>query len=71
MLASAAQRVIAVDPAELDDRALLPNVTHLACKAQDAVPQIRELAGKRGIGLLVSGGLGWAGWRPNAAKHGV
>jgi len=32
-------------------------VTHLACKAQDAVPQIHELAGERGIELLVSGEL--------------
>ncbi|PRW56831.1 cell division [Chlorella sorokiniana] len=54
VLAAAAQHVIAVDPAALDERALLPNVTHLACKAQDAVPRIRELAGERGIGLLVS-----------------
>lgn len=57
MLASAAQRVIAVDPADLDERALQPNVTHLACKAQDAVPQIHDLAGERGIELLVSGEL--------------
>ena len=56
MLAGAARRVIAVDPAELDERALLPNVTHLACKAQDAVQTIHELAGERGIDLLVSGG---------------
>ena len=55
MLAGHAQRVIAVDPAPLDERALLPCVTHLACKAEDAVAQIHALVGEAGVHLLVSG----------------
>ena len=56
MLAQRARHVIAVDPAEMDPRALVPGVvTHLACKGQDAVPRIQELVGSGGIDLLVSG----------------
>lgn len=55
MLARHAARVIAVDPAALDPRVLLPNVTHLACKAEDAVGRIQELAAGAGVDLLVSG----------------
>jgi hypothetical protein len=56
VLAQHAQRVIAVDPASLDERALLPGVTHLACKAEDAVEQIHAMVGQAGVDLLVSGG---------------
>ena len=56
MLAQHAQRVIAVDPAALDERALLPGVTHLACKAEDVVEQIHAMVGQAGVDLLVSGG---------------
>jgi hypothetical protein len=56
VLAQHAQRVIAVDPAALDERALLPGVTHLACKAEDVVEQIHAMVGQAGVDLLVSGG---------------
>lgn len=70
MLASRARQVIAVDPAAMDERALVPGVvTHLACKAELAVQRIQELVGAAGVDLLVSGGwlancvLGWlVGW---------
>lgn len=66
VLARHAQRVIAVDPAAMDPRvAQLPSVTHLACKAEDAVERIHELAGASGIDLLVSGEACWvvSWWR--------
>lgn len=57
VLAQHARRVIAVDPAALDPRALAsPAVTHLACKAEDAVDAIRAMVGEAGVDLLVSGG---------------
>lgn len=57
MLAQHARRVIAVDPAALDPRALAsPAVTHLACKAEDAVDAITAMVGTAGVDLLVSGG---------------
>lgn len=54
VLAQHAKLVIAVDPAELDSRALLPGVTHFACKAEAAVEQIHQLVGEAGVDLLVS-----------------
>ncbi|PSC70613.1 THUMP domain [Micractinium conductrix] len=55
VLARHAQHVIAVDPAAMDPRALASGrVTHLACKAEDAVERIQELAGDSGVGLLVA-----------------
>ena len=58
VLARHAQHVIAVDPAAMDPRALASGrVTHLACKAEDAVERIQELAGDSGVGLLVAGAL--------------
>lgn len=56
VLAQRARRVIAVDPAALDPRALAcPAVTHLACKAEDAVEAIKGMVGETGVDLLVSG----------------
>ncbi|KAL4443636.1 hypothetical protein ABPG75_011373 [Micractinium tetrahymenae] len=55
VLAQHARRVIAVDPAPLDPRALAcPAVTHLACKAEDAVDAIKGMVGEAGVDLLVS-----------------
>ncbi|KAI3428151.1 hypothetical protein D9Q98_006535 [Chlorella vulgaris] len=55
VLASRARQVIAVDPAAMDEQALVPGVvTHLACKAELAVQRIRELVGAAGVDLLVS-----------------
>eukprot|EP00887_Chlorella_sp_A99_P004111 scaffold23.g4111.t1 len=56
VLAGRCGAVIAIDPADMDPRALRPNVTHLRCKVEDAVEQglamVRPL-----LQLLASGGL--------------
>ncbi len=53
-LAQRMQRVVAIDPAQLDTRALqLPNVVHLQRKAEDTLPQLAELTGDAGVDLVV------------------
>ena len=56
VLAQRARLVLAVDPAPMDERALVPGVvTHLACKAEAAVQQIVGMVGEAGVDLIVSG----------------
>ncbi len=65
-LAQRMQRVIAIDPAALEQRVLdLPNVVHLRCKANEAV-ESGELARLVGLVGLPAGGLP-SGGSPNAA----
>lgn len=45
--------VVAIDPAELHaDVRGLPNVTHLRCKAEDALPLLPKFVGEQGCDIL-------------------
>jgi hypothetical protein len=55
------RHVVAIDPAVLDPRALRPNVTHLACRAENALGTLRELVGAGAAGAGAEGADGAPG----------